>query len=327
MIVASRLGAIVAAAMPAPAMLGIALVRQPRGLAGRRARRLVRFAHFGLHQQCDVARDLSAGAGEDREGGCNLRQLVAMGVPRCVGRRQIEQGGEPLGHCQAVLAERRECPRGAAELQRQRLLAQPAQAFPRARQGRRVARELEPERHRQCVLQRGARHRGGAAMAAGDGREAVDGAVEVGDQQVDAGAQFEHERAVDQVLPAGAPMHKAGGFGVGLGHLVGERRDQRARDVAGVRGGFAQRREIVPFGLAGSGDRPDAAGGDRRHGGLGARQRRLEIQHALQVGMVVDDRPHRSARDQRREQRGGVQGTGHGAGREDGHYWQDCQLG
>ncbi len=252
----------VAAAMPMPRGVADCACAAGRSASAMwRARRLVRFADFGLHQQRDVARDLSAGAGEDREGGGDLRQPVAVGVPRCVRRRQIEQRREPVGHRQAVLAERRERPGGAAELQRQRLLAQPAQALARARQGRRVARELEPERHRQRVLQRGARHRGGAAMAAGDRGEAVDGAVEVGDQRVDAGAQLEHQRAVDQVLGAGAPVHEAGGIGVGLGDLFGERRHQRRRDVAGAGGGLAQRREIIAFGLAGSADPVDALAG------------------------------------------------------------------
>ena len=132
-------------------------------------------------------------------------------------------------------------------------------------------------------------------MAAGERGEAVDRAVEVGDQHVDAGPQFEHERAVDQILGAGAPVHVAGGFGVGLGDLAGERRHQRGRDIAGALGGFAQRREIVAFGLAGATDRADAAGRNRRHRGLGPGQRHLEVQHALQVGAIVHDCPHRSA--------------------------------
>ena len=148
--------------------VGIALVRQVDGFAAVRARRLVRFADLGLHQQRDVARDLAAGAGEDRERGGDLGEPVAVGVPGRVRRRQVEQRGQPVGDREAVLAERRQRAGGAAELQRQRLLAQPAQPLARARQRRRIARELEPERHRQRVLQRGARHRGGAAMAAGD---------------------------------------------------------------------------------------------------------------------------------------------------------------
>ena len=132
-------------------------------------------------------------------------------------------------------------------------------------------------------------------MAAGDRREAVDGGVEVGDQRVDAGAQLEHQRAVDQVLCGGAPMHEAGGLGVALGHLLGERRDERAREVAGAGGGLAERGKVVAVGLAGRRDPVDAAGRDHRHRRFGAGQCRLEIEHALEVGAVVDDRPHRSA--------------------------------
>ena len=76
------------------------------------------------------------------------------------GKRQVEQRREPLGDAHAAVAERRKRAGGAAELQRQRLAAQPQQPLARARQRRGIAGELEPERHRQCVLQPGARHRG-----------------------------------------------------------------------------------------------------------------------------------------------------------------------
>src|SRR5262245_65315376 len=107
---------------------------------------------------------------------------------------KVEQRRLALGDLEAVLAERRERAGNAAELQRQRLLAQPSQPVARACERGRVARDLEAERDRQCLLQADAADRGGAAMAAGDLREALDGAVEVGGEQVDCIAQLERER-------------------------------------------------------------------------------------------------------------------------------------
>ena len=88
--------------------------------------------------------------------------------------------------------------------------AQPPQPLARARQRRRIAGELEPERHRQRVLQQRARDR----QRCGDGVPAsvvkpAIGAVEVGEQRIDRGAQLEHQRGVDDVLAGRAPMHVA----------------------------------------------------------------------------------------------------------------------
>ena len=67
-----------------------------------------------------------------------------------------------------------------------------------------------------------------------------------------AGAQFEHQRGVDDVLAGRAPMHVARGCRIGLGDLGGQRVDQRDGDVAGGRGRLGQRREVVALGLGGS---------------------------------------------------------------------------
>ena len=118
---------------------------------GRRAAapvggRLEGFRHVGLHQQRDVAGDLAAGAGENRKRRRDLGEPVAVAVPGRVRQRQIEQCGEPLGDLDPAVAERGEGAGGAAELQHQRLAAQPPQPLARARKRRRVAGELEPER-------------------------------------------------------------------------------------------------------------------------------------------------------------------------------------
>ena len=89
--------------------------------------------HLGLHQERDVAGDLAAGAGEDRECRRDLGEPVAVAVPGRFRQRQVEQGGKPLGDVEARVAERRERAGRAAELQHQRLPAQSPQPLARAR--------------------------------------------------------------------------------------------------------------------------------------------------------------------------------------------------
>ncbi len=225
-----------------------------------------------------------------------------MAVPRCFRQRQIEQGGKPLGDVEAAIVERRQRTDRIAELQHQRLAPQPAQPLARACERRRIARELEPERHWQRMLHAVAPDRSGAAMTSGECGEAVDGAVEVGEQDIDSGTQLEHQGGVEDVLGARSPAHVGGGGGVGLGHLGGERVDERDGDVAGRDRLLAQRFNIVALHLGGIGD---LIGGKRRHeadGGFRAGERHNEIQHALQARAIVEDSAHGGARDRRRQQ-------------------------
>ena len=235
-----------------------------------------------------------------------------MAVPGRVRQRQVEQRRQPVGDFKPALAERRERASGAAELQRQRLLTQPPQPLARARQRRPVAGELEPERHRQCMLQFGARDRGRAAVAPGERGEGLDGAVELGNQRVDRGAKFEHLGGVDDVLGGGAPVHIAGGCGIGLGDFGGERLDQRARDVAGADSLLAEPSEVVAVGRAGRGNRIDRRGRNDTDGRLGAGERHFEIEHALHARPIIEDQTHGFARHERGQQRGGDERIGHG---------------
>ena len=280
----------------------IALVRHGRRAAAAGRGGLERLRHVGLHQQRDVAGDLAAGAGQDGKGRCELGEPVAMGVPGRVRQRQVEQRGEPLGDRDAAVAQRRERAGGAAELQHQRLLAQPPQPLARARERRRIAGELEPERHRHRMLQQRARDRRGAAMLAGERREAVDRAIEVVDQRIDGGAQFEHQRGVDDVLAGGAPMHVARRLRILLGDLGGQRLDERRNHRAGLDGLAAERLDVIALGARRFGDRIDAGYRDDAERGLGARQRSLDVEHVLQARTIVEDRAHRRARDQGRQQ-------------------------
>ena len=151
---------------------------------------------------------------------------------------------QPSGDRQSVVAERGERAGRAAELQRQRLAAQSLQPRARAMQRRGIFGELEPERHRQRMLQPGAGDHGGVAMLTRQFGKARDGAIDVGEQRIDAGAQGQHGGGIDHVLAGGAPMHIARGVGVGLGDVGGQRLDERDREIAGPRRGLGQRGEV-----------------------------------------------------------------------------------
>ena len=110
----------------------------------------------------------------------------------------------------------------------------------RARQRRRIAGGFQPERHRQSLLQPGARHRRRLAMLDRHFRERADGAVKILHQGIDGRAQIEHQRGVDDVLAGRAPMHVAGGIGVAFHDFRGQRLDQRNGDVAGGDRRFAR---------------------------------------------------------------------------------------
>ena len=289
----------------------IALVRQRRGTAAPRRGRFERFADFGLHEQRHVARDLAAGAGEDRECCGDLRETIAVGVPRRVGHGEIELRGQPLGDVEAFFLERGQRAGGAAELQHQGFLAQPPQPVARARQRRGVARELEAERNRQRLLEQGARHGHVAAMAAGECRERLGGAVEILEQRVDHSAQLEHHRGVDDVLAGRAPMNVSGGLLAALADFGGQRVDQRNGEVARDDGALGQCGEIVVPRLAGFGDGAGMARGHDADGGFGARERGLEVEHALHARTVVEHGAHLVGRVQRRQKRRREQGIGH----------------
>jgi len=159
--------------------------------------------------------------------------------------------------------------------------------------------------------QRGARHRGGAALASCKRDKGFDGPIEVGGQCVDGGAQLQHQRGVDDVLSVGAPIEVACGLGVELGDLGGDHFEERRHQIARCRDGLPQPGQIVALGAACGHYRIDGRSRydpDRR---LRAHQRRLEIEHALQSRPVTDDRAHGRARDERRQDERGGKWVGH----------------
>ncbi len=162
------------------------------------------------------------------------------------------------------------------------------------------------------MLQPGARHHRGVAMLPREPGKARDGAVEIGQQRIDGGAQGQHGGGIDHVLAGGAPMHIARGLGVGLGDIGGERLDQRDREIAGPRRGLAPaRQDRTTSALQAAAIGAAALSGMTPVSRFGARQRCFEIEHVLQARHIVADGAHGGARQHRREQ--GREGGAHDA--------------
>ena len=197
---------------------GIALVRHGGRAAAAFAGRLESFADIGLHHQRDVARDLAAGAGKDREHRGGLRDAVAMGVPGRIRQRQLKLLRELLPRPQSP------CRRALPACRRRRRTAAPA---PRCATASAACASDAAPRHIRRASGRTASAAHAAARCARPPRccDAVARALRSlqcarsmsAKQRVDGRAQHQHGRGVDHVLAGGAPMHIARGIGVGLG--------------------------------------------------------------------------------------------------------------
>ena len=160
------------------------------------------------------------------------------------GSGSLSSCGQLFRDLQSLVAEGGQRAGRAAELQRQRLAAQALQPQLRAVQRRGIFGELQSERHRQRMLQPGAGDDRGMAVLTRQSGKACDGAIDVGEQRVDAGAQAEHGAGIDDVLAGRAPMHIARGFGIHLGDVGRQRLDERDGEVAGPGRGLGQRGEV-----------------------------------------------------------------------------------
>ena len=218
-----------------------------------------------------------------------------MGVPGRFRQRQLKDVGKFFGDGPALIAKRCKRASRAAELKRERMLFEMLQAAARAMQRCGIFGKFQAERHRQRMLQPGARHDRGVAVLSRKPRKAGHCAVDVGQQRVDAGAQGQHGRGIDHVLAGRAPMHEAGGVLVGPGDLCRERLDERNSQIAGPRGSFGERCEIEGIGLAGLGNGLRSVRRNDAGHALAARQGHLEIEHELQVGAVIAHRAHGGA--------------------------------
>ena len=146
---------------------------------------------------------------------------------------------------QSLVAERGERAGGAAELQRQRLAAQPPQALRERCRAAAYSASLSPNGiGSACCSQVRATTGVWRCCRASLAKPAI-GAVDIGEQRFDRRRAEPSIVAVSiDILAGRAPMHIARGVGVRLGDLRGQRLDQGDREIAGARRGLGQCGEI-----------------------------------------------------------------------------------
>ena len=125
-------------------------------------------------------------------------------------------------------------------------------------------------------------------------------------------AHLQDGRGVHDVLRGGAPVRPAAGLARGA-RQTGDQADHRIADIARAGGKFLGVEVLDP---GGSGDRFGRVGRDDAEPRLHPGQRRLDVEHALEVGALVEHRAHRVAAVERAEDRavGGIGGHGRAPG-------------
>ena len=137
-------------------------------------------------------------------------------------------------------------------------------------------------------------HRG-VAVAPGEARQGRLYPVQFLADQIEGVAQLQNQRGVDDVLGRGTPVHVAAGIArAGLA----ERLDQGHDRIADQLRALADRPQIEAGDIRLRGDLLGRLGRDQPELRLGARERRLDVQHALQARLVGEHGAHRGRREQ-----------------------------
>ena len=237
-----------------------------------------------MGEQRDVAPDLAARAGRDPERGGELREPVAVGVPGDVGHRQLEPGGQPIGHGEALRPEGRQGARRASELQHERVVEGGSQASPRPVERVGPARRLEAERDWCCLLQPGAAGHRGVAVTPRVGRGGADAPRQVVDRARNRRPELQHQAGIQDVLAGRTPVDEARRLRVGFRHPRGQMPHHRNNGVARLRRLGRELVRVVQLGAGRRLNRRHAACGHHAGVRLGRGQRHLDIQHRLKLG-------------------------------------------
>ena len=302
--VATRLGAIGRGRERGRSADRIALVRHRRGAAAAGRGRLERFADLGLHHQ---RRRRARSCRRCRRGcakhGGDLGQTVAVGVPGRVGKRQVEQRGEPLA------TRRSHARRAPRACRRRRRTAAPALRAAAAAVVR--ASAPAPRRSPRASARTASAARAAVSVRATESvrrwrpASVVKPLIALSRSATSASiaARNSSISAVSITSWLVAPQcTKLAASGSRWRDLVRQRVHQRRwRCCRTGSCGLDQGGDVVVLGLAGIGDRRRAGRRNHADRGLGAGQRGLEVEHALQPRPVAHDGAHRRAGEQRRQ--------------------------
>ena len=282
-------------------------MRQGRRPAAPVRRRLGHLAELGLRVEGQVAGDLPERARAEPRRGGDLRHPIAVRVPGQLRNGELQLLAQGRGHVHAFRAQRGQRPDRPAELQHEAPPPNLAHALAMPIDGRQPSRRLQPEGRGQRLLHPGSSHGRRRAVVPGEARQGARERRELVLDQREGLPQLQHEAGVDRVLAGGAPVDEAGRLRVVRGDLGLELVDERDRQVAGLRGSLRQGLGVEELGAALRGDGRGGAGGDHARLRFGARQRRLEVQHALEPRAVGEHLFEGVPAEQRVEQ-------AHGAG-------------
>ena len=172
----------------------------------------------------------------------------------------------------------------------------------------RPGRAFEAEAGGQRLLQMGAPGHHGGAVAVGLVEQGGEQGGDLGLDQGQPVAELEHRGGVHDVLGGGAPMGPGPGGAGGAGEF-GDQPDHRIADVAGAGGEHGGVQVLEP---RGGRDGGRGVAGDQAEMGLHPGERGLHVQHALEVGGLVEHGAHGVGAVEGAEDRavGGVGGHG-----------------
>ena len=185
----------------------------------------------------------------------------------------------------ASLSDRRERADRSAELRGQPPRPNRLEAAARLEQRDEPARNLEPERRRQRLLQQRSRSHRRRPLRLGQRGQGGREPVELGQYQVERSPCDEHRGGVHDVLARGAPVDVACGVSA---DGVPKSLHERLRGASDGAPALEQIVEVVQISAALLRDRSGGVFGDDPGGRLGAGERGLELEHRLEPGPPRD---------------------------------------
>ena len=195
-------------------------------------------------------------------------------------------------HPEPVAPERRERSHRATELTDEHALPALLESLLGAEYLVEPGRRLETERDRQCVLAVRAASHDGIAVRLGESGQKRRNVGQVAEDDRVAVLDLEREAGVEDVLARRSPVHVPGRpRGEPAPQPVHERDDRIPGAVEGALQGPDV--EVLDAGFAG--DLPGRVPGHEPDLRLDLRQRRLDVEPALQGGAIIPERPHRGA--------------------------------
>ena len=258
---------------------GAAPARRGAISGARVAAALADLAYLRLRQQRDIPGDLADRGRDPGQGGGQVDDPQPVGMPGQHGPGQAQFLSQQCHDPGAVVAERRERARRAAELHGQPLRADHGQPFPGFVQAGQPARCHQAERDGNSLLeQRPADHDRGPVRVGEPGRGGR-GLGQVGQHGAAGPLGQQHRGRVHDVLAGRSPVH---GTRRRLRDRPGQGPGQRGHRVAGQRRERAELADVEVPGLGRLGDRHAGTSG-RQPGPLERPgQPCLGIQHGLQ---------------------------------------------